>query len=839
MQSKVLSTFLCSAVVASCVFADITQGSAPKNAPLTELSKASAATNAPFAELAKSGATTSLPFTELSNGSESNSRAFTELSKVGESNSPQNAEGALSEFAPSEFTLLAQNTATQGVQTQSAPQSLKSQGVQSGAKTQAAQGKASQILLAQNDSNARSIGATRHDPRFTQDFPQDIPQTYQLGAVEVTAPRFVDYNPSVVDIDTKAIKDKNADNLAQAVRMAPGVLMHEATGRRGEPSISIRGYDGTKVGFFLDGIPMMSIYDKQTDFGQYVTQGIDSIHIVKGFTSPVYGMSVMGGAINIVSAKPQKELEVNFHQRLIVGRKSSPDEIRQGFGIGTNQGSYYFQADISHTNREQYPLSSDFKPTLLQPNHNKVNSYYKNITAKLKAGVQNENHEYSLNFIYQRGKKGGLYSDDGGGPWWDWTHYDKKTLYLLGNSFFAPNFSLNTRLYYDSFYNVLNSDSAKCLSGDGSAWPRKGQCNSNSIYDDNTIGAILTFDYVPFDSGDLKFGINTKRDKHLEKDATTKAIKDDLRELNTSFFAQYAQRLGIFRAVIAGNYDIIYPLNVDFNDGNGNVRDKQPELDNGFSLQGILYLDISDAQSVHFTLGTKDNLPTLKERYSSKFGLYVPNPGLEIESAINYEVGYDLSFGSTAVSVAAFYNDMRNMFVEKTLEGADATCSNPDKGECLQNVNAKSGYTYGGELSVQQGFFANDLLVLGANYSYIQKRAKGVGLDGYGGADGKKILDYPNHIANAKIAIRPLRSLEFIALGTLESARYYADGSGGYVKGANYYSVDLSARYELARGFNITLGVTNVTDRDNYSGYLGESYHFAGRQWFAGVDYRY
>ncbi len=828
MQSKILATFVCSAVVASCVFADISQGSAPKNAtltelskasvatkaplselssggelnsrPLTELSKVSAATKAPFAELAKSGATTSLPFTELSNGSELNSRAFTELSKVGESNSPQNGGGSLSEFATSEFTLLAQNTANE---------------------------------------NARSIGATRHDPRFTQDFPQDIPQAYQLGAVEVTAPKFADYNPSVTSIDTKAIKDKNADNLAQAVRMAPGVLMHEATGRRGEPSISIRGYGGTQVGFFLDGIPMMSIYDKQTDFGQYVTQGIDSIHIVKGFTSPVYGMSVMGGAINIVSAKPQKELEVNFHQRLIVGRKSSPDEIRQGFGIGTNQGSYYFQADISHTNREQYPLSSDFKPTIIQPSHNKINSYYKNITAKLKAGVQNENHEYSLNFIYQRGKKGGLYSDDGGGPWWDWTHYDKKTLYLLGNSFFSPNFSLNTRLYYDSFYNILIANEAKSLSGDGTQWPRKGQRQAASIYDDNTIGAILTFDYVPFESGDLKFGINTKRDKHLEKDATTKAAKDDLRELNTSFFAQYAQRLGIFRAVVAGNYDIIYPLNVDFNDGQGNVRDKQPEIDNGFSLQGILYLDISDAQSVHFTLGAKDNLPTLKDRYSSKFGQFVPNPGLEIESAINYEVGYDLSFGSTAVSVAAFYNDMRNMFVEKTLTGADATCTSPDGKKCYQKVNAKSGYTYGGEIGVQQGFFANDLLVLGANYSYIQKRAKGVGLDDYDGADGKKILDYPNHIANAKIAIRPLKNLEFIALGTLESARYYADGNGGYVKGANYYSVDLSARYELVRGFNVSVGVTNLTDRDNYSGYLGESYHFAGRQWFVGVDYRY
>lgn len=694
---------------------------------------------------------------------------------------------------------------------------------------------------AKSASNAQTIGEA-------QDLAKT--QTYQLGAVEITATQEPDYNPSVSTVSYKDMQDKNADNLAQAVRMTPGVLMHEATARRGEPSISIRGFGGTKIGFFLDGIPMMSIYDKQTDFGQYVTQGIDSVHITKGFTSPVYGMNTMGGAINIVSARPEKELELNFRQKLIIGRHSSPDEVRQGFGIGTNQGSYYFQADISHTNREQYPLSSDFEPTVIQPNYDKVNSYYNNKTAKLKAGVMNENHEYSLNFIYQRGKKGGLYSDDGGGPWWDWLNYDKKTLYLLGNSFFSPNFSLNTRLYYDNFYNVLVGDGTRCLNGDGSA-STAGYCSTDSLYDDNTIGAILTFDYVPYESGDLKFGLNAKRDVHLEKGYYTKTLNTELKELTASFFAQYAQRLGIFRAVVAGSYDTIYPLNIDFKDGEGNVRDKQPELDNAFSLQGILYLDISDAQSVHFTLGKKNNLPTLKERYSSKWGAHLKNPGLEIESAINYEVGYDLALESTALNVAVFYNDMKNMFVQKTLISAtteaeaQAICPVPDYNRrggtysCYQNVNAKSGYTWGGEIGIEQGFFADNLLVLGANYSYIQKKAKDVGLDDYSGADGKKILDYPNHIANAKIAVKPLKSLEFIALGTLESARYYADGSGDYEKGANFFTVDLSARYEFAPGLNVTVGVTNLTDRDNYSGIVGESYHFAGRQWFAGFEYKY
>lgn len=114
-----------------------------------------------------------------------------------------------------------------------------------------------------------------------------------------------------------------------------------------------------------------------------------------------------------------------------------------------------------------------------------------------------------------------------------------------------------------------------------------------------------------------------------------------------------------------------------------------------------------------------------------------------------------------------------------------------------------------------------------------------MGLEAYGSSDGKKILDYPNHIANAKIIIKPINSLKFIVLSTLESARYYEDGNGGYDKGANYFTLDLSANYELGKGLSVNAGVLNLTDRDNFSGVTGQSYHFAGRQWFAGFEYKY
>lgn len=655
-------------------------------------------------------------------------------------------------------------------------------------------------------------------------------KTYELGAVEITAPQEVDFNPSINIISSKNIQESNSRNVAQAVRMSPGVMMSEINDRsaRGEPSIGIRAYSGMQVGLYLDGIPIMSIYDRQTDFSQYIMQDISSIQISKAFTSPIYGMSALGGAINIVSSKPLKEFELNLSQRLIFGRHRSPDEIRQNFGIGSNQGNYYFKASISNTQRSTYPLSSDYKGTAVQPKGDKINAYYRNKTAKLSFGIlPNENHEYSLNYIYQRGEKGGFISSSGGN-WWEWPHYDKQTVYLLGNSYFTPNISFNTRLYYDNFKNTLHSFKGTTTSPTRPS----NELRFASNYDDDTYGAILMLEFDLASRTNLKIGTNLKQDKHLSTDAND-VIEDNLKELISSEFIQFAQGFGDFRFVIAASYDRLDTLKAAASQTTFNK-----DYLHSFSLQGIAYYDFAEGNSLHFNVGKKENLPTLKERYTTYWGRYLPNPNLKPESAVNYELGYDLSLEKTAFSASLFFNDMSDMLVSQTLTGTSAVCNEPDNNKCYKFLNANTGYTYGGEVSVEQGFLDENVLIIGANYSYIQKKAKGFSDDKL--EYGDKITNYPNHMFNAKIAYKPIKKLEFIALSSFESARYYA-GDNDYLKNNNYFTLDLSVNYELGKGLSVDAGVLNLTDRDNYinDGAWDKANHLAGRRWFAGFNYIY
>ena len=129
-------------------------------------------------------------------------------------------------------------------------------------------------------------------------------------------------------------------------------------------------------------------------------------------------------------------------------------------------------------------------------------------------------------------------------------------------------------------------------------------------------------------------------------------------------------------------------------------------------------------------------------------------------------------------------------------------------------------------------------MVIGVNYSYLQQKTPAI----IGGNPGTRITGYPNHIFHAKAAFKPLKSLEFIGLITLESPQYWWNNSIKYYKDPNYFTLDLAANYELVKGLSLNVGVTNITDRENFVYWGNPSMSkqiFPGRMYFVGVDYKY
>lgn len=643
-----------------------------------------------------------------------------------------------------------------------------------------------------------------------------LAETYNLGKIEVTTKEEVDTNSNVATISKEQIQNTSSQNVAEALRFESGVFYRPASNQRGEPGISIRGFSTTQIGLFYDGIPITSIYDRQTDWAQFITNDISEISVSKGYTSPVYGMNTMGGAINIISSKPTKELEATAKYTFI-----SNNESQVAVGLGSNLGSYYFSASYSYIDRDSYNLSKEFHSTPYQDNGEKKNSFYTNHTLKAKAGfIPSEDHEYSLNLIYQKGEKGGLVSSTGGNLW-KWPRYDKTTVYLLGNSFFTDSLSLNSRLYYDSFYNELNALGRLQTNGSVS-----GGYQGTSIYDDHTLGGVFTVGY-DFDADkNLKVGVNLKQDNHKNTDRGANADPSTkLGDLSTSVFTEYAQRINdTFRFILSAGYDRNDMLKVEI----PNNDDDKISLD-GFNAQGVLYASLSENLVSHINVGKKDKLPSLKDRYSTIWGQRVPNNSLSPESAINYEVGLDYEDSSTKAGAAVFYNDLTDMLMSVP-DGSGSCIVGVN---CQKLINTKEGYSYGAEVFFSKSF-TDDVVTLGFNYTYTQKKTTNEDSSNYG-IDGKKILDYPNHMFNANFLLKPTKQIDFITLVSYQSQAYTL-ANNAYTKINDIFLVDVKLNYRFYKDWQGSFGVTNLFDK-NY--YYGAYNYMAGRRFLASVEYTF
>ncbi len=438
------------------------------------------------------------------------------------------------------------------------------------------------------------------------------------------------------------------------------------------------------------------------------------------------------------------------------------------------------------------------------------------------------------------------------GVWIGYTRaMHRNTVYLLGDSFFTPNLSLNTRLYYDNFaYDRVvrgcrqkdNTLVTTSYSGTGNA---DSSCNPTSGYVDreDALGAILTLSYDVAQNSNLKFGVNVRQDSH-KRENTSGVETQDIRELTSRIFAQYAQRLSVFRVVLAASYDRLDVLKAhQYDSFGGAFTDKKPKLSANYSLQGAFYYDISESQAAHLSVSKKQNMPSIANRYNDSLGRYVKNPDLHSEDVISYELGYDLNLNQTQISAAVFYDDKYGVISTQNLPGSNcpnptaSTYSNPNV--CFQYINDDQGYVYGAEIGATQGFFADNLLVIGVNYSYLQQKTPAI----TGGNPGTRITAYPNHMFNAKVAVKPINSLEIIGSTMLQSPQYSYNNAKGYYDGSNnYFTIDLGANYEIGAGFSVSAGVTNLTDRENFVYWSNPSMSkqiFPGRRYFVGVEYNY
>jgi vitamin B12 transporter len=207
----------------------------------------------------------------------------------------------------------------------------------------------------------------------------DGPEAVVVTATRVPTPE-TEIASSITVITADDISNQQIQTLPDVLKDVPGLNLVQTGGPGGQTSIFMRGTNANHVKVFVDGIDVSdpSSLNGTFDFGQFLTQDIERIEVLRGPQSGLYGSDAIGGVISIItkagSGPPQ--LTVNL-------QGGSFDTFNQAAGVSGSEGGFHYAANVQHLHAGSTPVTP---LDLLLPGEPRNNDYYDNLTGSTRLG---------------------------------------------------------------------------------------------------------------------------------------------------------------------------------------------------------------------------------------------------------------------------------------------------------------------------------------------------------------------------------------------------------------------------------------------------------------------
>ncbi|WP_333805056.1 TonB-dependent receptor plug domain-containing protein [Sulfurospirillum sp.] len=653
-------------------------------------------------------------------------------------------------------------------------------------------------------------------------------ETFELGKIEVSESKDISANHTTQSVDAQTIKDTESKTVAQALESIPGTYI-EQTGARNDTGVRIRGFKQSRVPVYVDGIPVYVPYDKTTDLSRFTTYDISEIEVSKGYVSPMYGANTMGGAVNLITKKPTKEFEGEIGAGVFSGNGQE-----EYLTMATNQGKYYGLISVSNYERDYFKLSNDYTAAGNENGGKRENSDSKDKKINIKVGyTPNDTDEYAFNYIAQRGEKGQPYFADAATPFypsnkspytrhWSWPDWDKTSYYFLTKTAINDAIMVKSRWYRDEFNNKIN-------------WYNDLPSTSTAIttvseYDDYTLGGNIELDLKLTDAQMLKLSVTEKKDYHKDIDSGYPGVDIKAEGTTISYGLEYSLKVtDQITWIVGASYDKNKIDEAQYRNSNasGLPIKEFPHYDtDAFNPETALYYKLSDATTLYGSIAKKSNIPTLKDRYSTKMGNYVPNPELKTEHSINYELGVDQKLGDTQVAhVAFFLSESDDYIASVSVPNVAGVCTS---GKCSQSQNIGKEEHKGIEVSLDS--YWAESLTSSLSYTYIDADIKDNPVNPY-------VTDIPKHSVVGRLKYSPIATVDIIPQFRYESERYMrGEAIYSQYQSPDFFLMDLKVAYRPVKALELAVGVKNMFDKDYYYSY---GYPQEGRSYYANARYSF
>ncbi len=576
-----------------------------------------------------------------------------------------------------------------------------------------------------------------------------------MDEVVVTATRMAEprskASASVAVVTAKEIAARGATRLDEVLQDVVGLHVVSSGPAGSLSSASIRGSEAAQVLVLIDGVRLNSPQYGQFDLNQLpvALSQIERIEVMRGAASALYGSNAMGGVINIITRSPEETPSTQ------IGWTEGERNTRIVSGSTSRQvGDFRYRIGAETKASDGYRKNSDYD----QYTVNGLFGYSPTEDVDIELSV------YHLD--YESGIPG---SNSWPSP--DAEQEDKRTVASLKVVAPVGPVKLTTRGIYEHHRNDYR---------DPGGWSP-----INETHKIDTYGTEIYAEKA-FAGQTFLLGGDYYRD---ELDSTN--IGDEDQE-HGAVFGQYQIDLMPTLTMLLG---LRYDIHSDF--------------DNELSPRAALHLALTDSTRVRLSASKAFRAPTLNDLYWPTDFFSKGNPDLNPETAWEYELALDQTFGDRGrISLAAFLRDAEDLISWQ-----------PDEFFIYSPVNVNDARIWGVEVDGQ--FALCSFATIGGNYTYLNPKDRDT--DEY-------LVGKPRHEAHAFVALKPFEETTLRFDGRY--LRYYPEATR---KNKDYFVADLTLTHAIMLSgvaIDATVSVKNLFDKD-YEANPG--YPMPPRELFAGV----
>jgi len=597
----------------------------------------------------------------------------------------------------------------------------------------------------------------------------------------------------------------NRNTLDEAIKLVPGVTSTlDGTGRRNERGIFVRGFGRWQVPLSIDGVRIYLPADNRLDFNRFLTQDLAEIEVQKGYVSVLDGPGGMGGAINLITRKPTEAFETELRAG---GGEGFEDAYLR---VGSLHESFYVQGSASYLDRDYWDMSDDFVPaTAIEDGGERNSSDNRDTRANFKIGfTPNDQDEYSLSYTAQTGEKGAplnVYNNPPipGNSFWRWPSWDIGNLYWLSVTRLGAgdDVTLKTSVFNNTFENSLYAYD------DATYTTQSANGRFQSFYDDEGYGGSVEIELPIGERNTFGAAYHQRRDEHTEYNdnrpthptlRSIEPIQSTLEDTRSLAFENTFAATPDLDLVAGASYDENdLKLAQEYNAATGMIEYPTGGSD-ATNVQGAAYWRYAEGSQLRGVISSRTRFPTIFERFSTRFGTALPNPDLEAEQAVNYELGWSGELGDGLdLTAALFYADVTDVIQTNIIDAALGI---------TQTQNIGDGEFYGLELGVTSRL--TDLWSVSANYTHLEREINDPQQPNI------EVTGAPDDAAFVALIFEPSDRWTIAPSLELATDRWSELGTG-FVQTGDYTMLNLQVQYH-GRGdrWELAFGGTNLTDEN-------------------------